>query len=363
MGTFEATRQEQQADPAPSESAPPRWSGSTRAAVGIPTLRDTVDRARAQALRPVATLPGFLPRVLLRAHHCHGCEVTRLQGLAWADALLGQDNLLAARDGQAAADVFGGLTEWPPRVLYHLPAGRGRVHRAYLTEQLRTLGDILTEISDHRATDLDWHEAFTAEGLADAAIAEIYRTRHRIGASDRDVLAVVRSRWTLLPDDVLTTISRLPEEPRSVLPGVPVVLSGTLTRLDVVDNLNNAGVRVCADDLSTGSRRLLPSPDASIADPYERIADQIIRAPADPLRADAVTDRVARLVELLGTYRADALVIVHPPGYQLEERYAHAVARGVGRHGWPVIRLVLDGEGGLGTRALAPLREYLEGRS
>jgi len=324
------------------------------APVAAPDRAQTLDRARDRGLKILAALPYHYPRALVRAHGFHPMEV-------WAPASARPDSgamhfqaytcSIVTRgaaflvDGGFAAvdavlvphgcDALQGLgavlrdfvTERPPVLTLYAPRTRRGLDLDYLVAEYHRLGQSLIEAGGTQPTAQAWAEAFLAEQAADQALHDVYERRDDLALTDRDFYTVVRAREYLLPEDFTELVAGLPSgsAPR---PGLPLLLSGiSADPPDVLDVVNDAGAHVVADDLSTGTRRMLPVVNDD--DPWRRLARAYLDGPVDPTRADPIAARVERLRALVRDSGARGALIVAPPFCEPEQFYLPALRKGL----------------------------------
>jgi benzoyl-CoA reductase/2-hydroxyglutaryl-CoA dehydratase subunit BcrC/BadD/HgdB len=224
--------------------------------------------------------------------------------------------------------------------------------------ELRVLGDRLTEVTGRRPDADDWAEALEVEEAADAAIADLYAQRADLPLTDREFYTLVRSREYLLAEDVVAVAASIPTGP-AVQHGLGLVLSGILAEpLDLFDRLDDAGAHVAADDLSTGTRRLLPPSD--LTDPYERLADRLLRGPADPTRTDPVAARVARLLELLQASGARGVLVYDPTFCEPELFYVPLLREHLAAAGYPLLHVEVEPGTPLPTQTVTRIEAFVE---
>lgn len=322
-------------------SAPPTAPGRTQ----------TLELARERGLKVLGTLPYHYPRALIRAHGFHPMEIWApssarpdsgaMHFQAYACSIVTRGAAFLIDGGFEAVDAvlvphgcdaLQGLgsvlrdfvTDRPPVVTLYAPRTRRAVDLDYLVAEYQRLGQALVAAGGRAPADQDWAEAFALEGAADEALRGLYGRRTDL--SDRDFYTAVRAREYLLPEDFAELAATLPSSPPGQ--GIPIVLSGIAADpLDVLDVINEAGAHVVADDLSTGSRRILP--EVTDADPWRRLAHSYLSGPIDPTRADPVAERVRRLRDLVRESSARGVLILAPPFCEPEQFYLPALRKGL----------------------------------
>lgn len=278
------------------------------------------------------------------------------QGMQVVDAVLVPHGCDALQGMGSVLTDF--VADRPPILTLYAPRSRRPVDQDYYIAELRSLGMRLGELTGIRPTEADWARAFDVEDAADDALRSLYARRWDLALSDREFLRAVRSREYLLAEDFVAMVNRLPAgpAPRS---GVPVVLSGIVAEpLELLDQLNDAGAHVAADDLSTGSRRLLPR--STLPYPYERMADQFLRGPADPTRTDPVQDRADRLLGLIRNSAARGLLVYLPTFCEPELFYLPMVRERVLASGHPVLAVEFEIGSSLPSQTVTRIEAFVE---
>lgn len=325
------------------------------------TRTQTLERARGQGFRILAALPYHYPRALVRAHGFHPVEVwsppgpdaagAHFQAYACSIVTRGAAFLVAQGFAQVDAvlvphgcDALQGLgsvlqdfvTDRPPVLTLYAPRTRRPVDLDYLVAEYQRLGEALVAAGGRVPSAGDWASAFAAEDAADAAMRAHYDRRAQMSAGD--FYSVVRAREYLLPEDFVALATSVP----AALPanGVPIVLAGIAADPpELFDVLEDAGARVVADDLSTGSRRILPV--VAGEDPWRRLARAYLDGPVDPTRADPIAARVEHLAQLVAGSGAAGVLAVAPTFCEPEQFYLPALRRHL-----DVPFLYLEREGG-----------------
>jgi benzoyl-CoA reductase/2-hydroxyglutaryl-CoA dehydratase subunit BcrC/BadD/HgdB len=219
------------------------------------------------------------------------------------------------------------VAERPPVLTLYAPRTRRAVDLDYLVAEYQRLGESLVQAGGRHPTDAQWLEAIDAEDAADTALRHLYDRRADVDLSDRSFYAVVRMREYLLAEDFTAVVADVPTG-LAVRPGVPIVLAGiAVDPPELLDVVNDAGAHVVADDLSTGTRRLLPTVDDG--DPWRRLARSYLAGPVDPTRADPVAARVERLNDLVSRTGARGVLVVAPTFCEPEQFYLPALRKGL----------------------------------
>lgn len=336
------------------------------ASIAAPSRSQTIDRARDRGLKILAALPYHYPRALVRAHGFHPMEV-------WAPASARPDTGAAHFQAYTCSIVTRGtaflidggfssvdavlvphgcdalqgmgsvlldfVTDRPPVHTLYAPRTRRPLDLDYLIAEYERLAGSLLEAGGREPTEQDWAEAFAVEDAADEAMRDLYRRRTKLALTDRQFYDAVRAREYLLPEDFSEFVAGLPSG-EAARPGLPIVLSGIMAEPpELLDILNDAGAHVAVDDLSTGSRRVLPGTEDP--DPWRRLARAYLEGPADPTRADPLPERVRRLRELVQHSGARGVLVIAPPFCEPEQFYLPALRKGL-----DVPLLFIEHEGG-----------------
>jgi benzoyl-CoA reductase/2-hydroxyglutaryl-CoA dehydratase subunit BcrC/BadD/HgdB len=328
----------------------------------------TLDRARDRGLKVLGALPYHYPRALVRAHGFHPMEI-------WAPGSAGPDSGAVHFQAYACSIVTRGaaflidggfdavdavlvphgcdalqglgsvlrdfVTQRPPVLTLYAPRTRRPLDLDYLVAEYQRLGASLVQAGGRQPSPQDWSDAFAVEEAADASMRELYASRSGLALTDREFYEVVRAREYLLPEDFVDLVADLPAG-TAERPGVPLVLSGIAADPpELLDVVNEAGAHVVADDLSTGTRRILPV--ATDEDVWVRLAHAYLEGPVDPTRADPIADRVGRLREVVAQTGARGVLVVAPPFCEPEQFYLPALRT---RLGVPLLYIEHEGGGG-----------------
>jgi len=357
------------------------------ATLAVPSRSGAIERARERGLAVVAALPYHYPRALLRAHRCHTVEVwapavavdsgarhfqaytcglvTRGTAFLLDGGLDSVDAVLVPHGCDALQGMGSVLTDFvadrPPVLTFYPPRGRRDVDRDYLVAELRALADRLADVTGHRPDADDWQEALALEEAADAALADLYAHRTELALTDREFYTLVRAREYLLAEDMVEATTVVPRGPARQR-GVGLVLSGILAEpLELFDRIDEAGAHVAADDLSTGTRRLLPpAATAAPADPYERLADRLMSGPPDPTRTDPVTARAAHLIGLLQRSGAAGVLAYDPTFCEPELFYLPLLREHLAAAGYPLLHVEVEPGTPLPTQTVTRIEAFVE---
>ncbi|HQR80600.1 MAG TPA: 2-hydroxyacyl-CoA dehydratase family protein [Actinomycetota bacterium] len=354
----------------------------TSVAPDAPTRSQTLDRARDRGLKILAALPYHYPRALVRAHGFHPTEV-------WAPASARPDTGAAHFQAYTCSIVTRGtaflidggfdrvdavlvphgcdalqgmgsvlrdfVTDRPAVHTLYAPRTRRPLDQDYLVAEYQRLAAELVKAGGREPTQQDWIEAFAVEDAADAAMRDLYKRRGELNLTDREFYDAVRAREYLLPEDFAELVAGLPAG-TAQRPGLPIVLSGIMAEPpELLDIVNDAGAHVAADDLSTGTRRILPATDD--ADPWQRLARSYLDGPADPTRADPLPDRVRRLRGLVDHHSARGVLVIAPPFCEPEQFYLPALRKGLDV---PLLYIEHEGAGEVDGQLTGRIEAFVE---
>lgn len=353
--------------------------------IEIPTRREVITEARRQGSRVAAVLPYHYPRALLRAHGFHPIElwgppgvprdeggrhfqsytcdiVVRATSFLLRGGLDQVDVILVPHTCDALQGMGSVLTDFlqpdQPILTVYLPRSDRRSDRRYLIDELHRLSDSLASITGHEPTGADWEGALAAEAAADRALADLYADRMDLAVTDRRFYTTVRSREFLTAEDFVAVAEALPRG-EADSSGVGLTLSGIVAEpLDLFDRINDAGGRVVSDDLACGARRLYPPSDS--ADPFDRLADQLMAAPPDPTRGAPIAQRVGVLADLMAATGAGGMIVFDVAFCEPELFDVPLLRRHLGRAGYPVLHVETELGGALTHQALTRIEAFVE---
>jgi (R)-3-(aryl)lactoyl-CoA dehydratase beta subunit len=323
--------------------------GTSRGARALERLREVAVAPRAELarlkertdLQAVGYFDSYLPEELIMAHGLIPYRVTvdgrddsrsmeHIQGYACPAArnLLDQalrgdlttlDGVLFTRYCDSLRGVFAvwdaeHLSPYVDFVRYPTVTTTDTAAR-YLAAELREVSGRMAAALDAPINDHRLVEAIVACDRKRALVAELARRRasRELALSGGDYLGVLIAATTMLPDEFTQELSALLAHPPAGEPGdaLPVVLSGTtFDNVELAALIEQAGLYLIADDISTGSRwysvRVAESAAAAsgpaalslIADPWFALARAYltkppcsVKEPAEP-RADHLISQV-----------------------------------------------------------------------
>lgn len=186
-----------------------------------------------------------------------------------------------------------------PVLPLYLPRAAREQAVPFLAAEYRALFDRLSQIAGRRPSEEALHRAIDRETSADQLLGKLAGSRRERRIAAADYYRLVRSREYLPAEDFsqLAESALAASESRVAADQtkVGVLLSGMLLEpLSVIDLIEEAGGTVVADDLGNGSRRIYSPSTAS--DPFARMAERLLSAPADPAFGSSVEARAEHLV-------------------------------------------------------------------
>jgi len=157
------------------------------------------------------------------------------------------------------------------------------------------------------------HGAIKASTEISRLIRQIYdhRSKGTLNCTNREFYEVIRKGEYLLPDRFIPLLEGFLRQhaTEQIKPQIPVIVSGVLPNpLELMDKLEDLGLRVAHDDLLNSSRRLLaPSIDTSI-DPLEALTKQYFSMPPCSTRGSGIEQRIEYLMGIINRTRAKGVI-------------------------------------------------------
>jgi benzoyl-CoA reductase/2-hydroxyglutaryl-CoA dehydratase subunit BcrC/BadD/HgdB len=137
------------------------------------------------------------------------------------------------------------------------------------------------------------------------------------------------------------------------------MLSGIVPEpMDLFDHLEEMGAGVVIDDLACCGRRIYI--DDGDADPYRRMAKQLLSAPPDPTRGDSVRARTDYLLDIMERYGARAAVFYNIKFCEPELFFLPLQRQAIEARGWPTLYLEEELPSTLPAQAMNRLEAFLE---
>jgi benzoyl-CoA reductase/2-hydroxyglutaryl-CoA dehydratase subunit BcrC/BadD/HgdB len=352
----------------------------------VPSRREAIEAHRAAGGGVAAVFPVHYPRALLRAHdllpvevwgppgrdttagdahlQAYTCSIVRCGlsflldgGLDAVDALLvphACDSLQGL--GSVLLDF---VTTRQPVLTFYLPRGRRASDREFMAAELRRLSEALGALSGRNPGAADLLAAAAREQRADAALAALLDARPRSALSNRAFYDLVRAREYLPAEDFEPLATAALDASETPPAGPGVVLSGLVPEPKaVLDTLDDAGLRVVADDMACCGRRVYPSGRSN--DPYAHLAESLAAGPPDAMRGDPVEARLAHLLDLARRSGARGVIALGVKFCEPEQFYLPQLARGLQRAGLQLLALETDVAEPLSDQAVTRLEAFAE---
>lgn len=316
-----------------------------------------VEVVMAAGYHPVRVLPtapvppaGMLPSFL-----CAPVRAYLASGMAGAYRHLAGLGMTHACDAmQCLAQAWEVLVKEPPLFLLRFPTRRDASARDRLVAGLRELAARLpTPVGDRALA-----EAMAAARVRRRELGDVLRGRARI--TPHVLWKLLRNPWAA-PEGVAETDGENPV-------GAPrIVLTGSiLSSPRLLQMVREAGGTVVGDDLCSGERGLGPAPGApdgekeARAGPWEALAEQYLAMPPCPCRHPSVAERVAHLMDLVATRRAEGVILLREKFCEPHRWEDHAVGAQLRRRGIAVLELETEAGDVAGERDLTRLQAFLE---
>lgn len=198
----------------------------------------------------------------------------------------------------------------PCYFFYHPKAPYRRSSRAYYLEQLRSFVSRLErDMGPLDGKELK-HRVEQGHHLA-SILREIYdlRSQGDLSASNAEFYRIIRQGEYLHPDDFIPLLEGFLEKSRGGDgKGPAVILSGILPNPpEILDLLDELGVRVANDDLLSCGRRLLMKP-GHMEDPFEALTANYFTMPPCTTKDSPLDERVNDLLKKIEESHAKGVI-------------------------------------------------------
>ena len=178
----------------------------------------------------------------------------------------------------------------------------------FLASEFKQIYDQLVDINGMQPSENDLCSCIDREELADDVLLQLHQNNRYLPLTNSEIYRMIRSREYLpaeefiqIAEEVLESVG---EPPR---PGIPILLEGIVPEpSDIFDTLTEFSAAVVGDDLASCRRRAYPA--SSRPDPFERMAERILKAPPDPTRGSSIQERVDFLTDLASKTGARGVV-------------------------------------------------------
>jgi len=247
-----------------------------------------------------------------------------------------------------------------PVLTLYLPRGRRASDLDFLADELRALYRRLADYTGRTPGEDELLAAIRREEQADALLAELHRRRRELPLGTLNLYRLLRSR-EYLPAETFTDVARavLAQAGDGTPRGVPLLLSGILPEpMALLDDLEEMGGWIAADDLAACGRRLYPP--GSSDDPFQRMAQSLLAAPPDPTRGSPIADRLAHLRRLAAESGARGVVFYDVKFCEPELFDLPLLRKGLQEAGLPSTCIEMDLNDPLSQQSLTRLEAFLE---
>ena len=185
-----------------------------------------------------------------------------------------------------------------PVVPIYIPRNTRASDLEFLAKELKQVYDQLAEIRGWQPDKHDLHACIDREEMADRALLQLHQKNRYLPLTNSEIYRIIRSREYLPAEEFIRiakeVLESVGEPPR---PGIPILLEGIVPEpSDIFETLTEFGAAVMGDDLASCRRRVYPA--SSRQDPFERMAERILKAPPDPTRGSPIQERVNFLTGL-----------------------------------------------------------------
>lgn len=350
----------------------------------LPTRTEVIANARAAGKQICAVLPYHYPRPLLRALDVEPVEVWGPPGVdtstgnrhfqAYACGIVRNaaafildrqeediDFLLVPHTCDALQGMGSVLKDFikprQPILTFYHPRGRRPADRGFYRDEIRRLGQDLEAKTGRSLDSQRLNEEIDKEVEANHALAGLLHNRRKVALSDRAFWTLVRSAEYLPPEAFVAAAEAAPagEDPE----GVPIMLSGIVPEpMELFDRINEAGAYVAADDFACGSRRIYPYNGGK--DPFDRLADAFMGAPADPTLGYPIADRLTELKASINDSGAKGFVVYDVKFCEPELFDLPILRKGLKEAGIPSLHIEHDLDGSLSNQVLTRMEAFVE---
>jgi benzoyl-CoA reductase/2-hydroxyglutaryl-CoA dehydratase subunit BcrC/BadD/HgdB len=185
-----------------------------------------------------------------------------------------------------------------PVIPIYIPRGERGSALEFLAAELRATYDRLVGLTGREPGQAALSASIDREEAADNLLLGLHRHNSHLPLTNYQIYKVIRSR-EYLPAEAFTSLVRgvLAQAQDDRRPGVPILIEGIVPEpTEIFEVLTGFGAAVVGDDLACCGRRVYPA--SSQRDPFERMADRILRAPPDPTRGSSIRERREHLLDL-----------------------------------------------------------------
>jgi len=328
----------------------------------IPTRATIIKQVKKSGLKIAAVLPFHYPRALLRVYGFHPMEiwgpphVDHLDGLqhfpeytckivqnatrflldlptATIDCIL-IPHTCDSLQGMASVLKDFIKPDQPILTIYH-PRGRRESDLLFMEKELKCLAKNLEAVSGKMPTNEEFSAAIELEDEATGLLAEISQHRATYDVSDREFYTLLRSREYLPTEQFIQVANNVPKGIPE-LKGPGLMISGIVPEpLELFDRINDLGAHVVIDDLACCSRRIYKT--FKEADPFKRMAKQLISMPPDTTVSTPYRERFDYLTQQMQKSHARGVLVYNVKFCEPELFYIPMFEQTMKDAGWPFL--------------------------
>lgn len=186
-----------------------------------------------------------------------------------------------------------------PVLTLYMPRKNDKDGLDFLAKEIESLYLQLEKYTGCAPSQADLMECIYREEAADQALGELHAQRRYLDLGSLSFYQLARSREYLAAEEfesaVRFVVIQAQGEPQQK--GTPIIFSGIVPEpMTILQTIDQAGGYVAGDDLACCGRRIY-SPGTS-KDPFTRMAESLLFAPADPTRGSPIQERYDRLMQL-----------------------------------------------------------------
>ena len=185
-----------------------------------------------------------------------------------------------------------------PVLTLYIPRKNDKDGLDFLAKEIESLYLQLEKFTGYSPSQADLMECIYREESADRALGDLHAQRKYLDIGSLSFYQLARAR-EYLPAEEFEAIARaaLLAVKREPLQGTPILLSGIVPEpMSILQAIDQAGGYIAGDDLACCGRRVY-SPGTS-DEPFTRMAESLLYAPADPTRGSPIQERYDQLLQL-----------------------------------------------------------------
>ena len=201
--------------------------------------------------------------------------------------------------------------EKPCYFLYHPKAPYGTASRDFYCNHLKEMVLSLEKQFGPLKPDTLKQRIHQSQKISDL-LSDLYdlRAKGALNVTNEKFYRVVRQGEYLFPDDFIPALETFlsQDKGQGMKEQPPVILSGVLPNPpEILELLDELGVRVAHDDLLIGSRRLL-IPANELDDPFEQLTESYFAMPPCSTKGSSIAERAEYLFRLVDATGAKGVI-------------------------------------------------------